>query len=728
MLTSYTIPENYPEELASFSQALEDFKEKRLDPVLFKAHRVGFGVYEQRTDNTFMVRIRTAGGVITPRQMAGVARLSQQYGAPHIHVTTRFEVQLHDVAFDHIYPVVSGLTKLGLSSRGGGGNTIRNITASVTSGVDPDEVFDVAPYAIALTTRMIAEPDSYNLPRKVKIAFSNSEKDTAFATLADLGFIAVIQDGKKGFRVFVAGGMGAKSRVAKLLHDFIPEDRVYHATRAIKQMFDKHGNRRNKFQNRLRFLWDQLGGELFQQYYLEELEAVVAQNPPPLVLPPLENTGRDPGTAPQTAPGDGFDRWRTRYVSPQKQEGLVAAVVPLALGDISSQDALALAEFLELYGENTLRFSKEQNIHIRNIPQTHLGNLFNAVRGLSTHSDRPPVVGNMIACTGAATCKLGICLPRGLASAIDRRLADSPLALDEVNGFRLNISGCPNSCGQHNAADLGFFGKVSRVDGRMMPAYNIMAGAVIDGQGAQLAQKLEEVAAKDVPDFVHDVLADWLIRKSALPTFSGYLKNGGRETIRELAARYNGKLLSLAQNPAYFTDWGTDQPFSLAERGMGECSAGLFDMIDVDSKTLKEQIRLLRAGGPADSGPADSGSANTRVADGLATLKGVVDGLTTLQGVAAAMRASARMLLITRGLEPVTDKEIYRLFRQHFIEAGLVPQHFAGLVDLAGEGRFEELMPQKEVVADLAQWMLNLYKEMDQSLRFPAEKLAANHA
>ena len=238
-----------------FEKDIKDFATGKIHPVKFKGIRVAHGVYEQRQEHTYMIRIRCAAGGITPKQLRKVAELGEKYGSSEVHFTTRQEVQVHDVLIQNVMKVIRGLNEVDLSSRGGGGNTIRNILTSPMSGVEKGEAFDVDPYAIELTTRMINEEDSWNLPRKFKIAFSNSDQDTAFTQATCLGFVATFKDGVKGFNVFTAGGMGAKPMVGHELLGFIPDTKVYQVTRAIKIMFDKHGNRRSKYSSRIKFLW-----------------------------------------------------------------------------------------------------------------------------------------------------------------------------------------------------------------------------------------------------------------------------------------------------------------------------------------------------------------------------------------------------------------------------------------------------------------------------------------
>ena len=270
----YDIPDTLTAEEDQFEIDLLDYASGRIEPVRFKAIRVAHGVYEQRQEHTYMIRIRCAAGGITPTQLRHVARLGQKYGSGEVHFTTRQEVQVHNILVQDVIKVIRGLREVGLSSKGGGGNTIRNILTPATSGIDPGDVFDVDPYAVALTSRMIVEGDSWNLPRKFKINISSGPKDTTHTQATCLGFVATIKDGKKGFSVYCAGGMGAKPMVGHLLMDFVPDTKIYQVTKALKVMFDKHGNRRSKYSSRLKFLWKKLDREQFVSYFREEYDAI----------------------------------------------------------------------------------------------------------------------------------------------------------------------------------------------------------------------------------------------------------------------------------------------------------------------------------------------------------------------------------------------------------------------------------------------------------------------
>jgi sulfite reductase (ferredoxin) len=687
----YKVPENLASELEELDSYIERYRSGEMDAATLKVRRVPFGCYEQRTDGSYMVRIRTTGGALTPRQLRTIAMVSARYGSPAIHVTTRQEFQVHDIALENILPVMRELLQVGLAARGGGGNTVRNVLVSPDAGVGLDEVFDPSPYAFALTSRLIAEPDSWMLPRKFKIAFSNSTVDSSYAEFNDLGFVAQLRNGAKGFRVFVAGGLGTRPAVGHLLHDFIPAEDVYAVTTAIKRLFDKHGNRKNRHAARLRFLWNTLGEERFRELYEEQLQRVRAENPPALLLEEVPQPSAIPAYAPEGDETPEFAQWKVRYVEPQKQPGLVSVLVPIFLGNLKNENAIRLADFLESFGNYVVRAAFGQNLRLRNIPDGYLANVFHLVREITELASGPRMMGNSISCTGADTCKLGICLSKGALSATAQRLKNSDLDLNQIPEFRLNLSGCPNTCGQHMLADLGFFGNVGRKDQQMFPAYMVVAGAEIGEGKARLARQIDRVSARDLPEFVHEVLKLWLVRKNSHSSFAAYVDGEGTQDIRTIADRFRA-IPDFSVDKTYYYDWGAKDTFSLVGKGLGECSAGLFDLIEIDLKSARNLREELRSGDSQDE-----------------------DALYTI-----ALR-SARALLITRGIEAPTDTAVFENFRKHFIQAGLIGMRFEPVIAAAQQKNHEALNQQEEEVFALLEAVEALYRSMDNSLRFAVE-------
>jgi len=691
----YELPGNLSNEIEELESLIAKHLRGEADATSLKVRRVPFGCYEQRKLGTYMLRVRATGGAITPEQLLGLARISAKVGAEHLHITTRQEFQIHDVSIENVIPALRALLPLGLTTRGGGGNTVRNILVSPDAGVGVDEIFDPSPWAFALTTRLIAEADSWNLPRKFKIAFSNSPADSAYAQFNDVGFLATIKDGRQGFKVYVAGGLGASSSVGHLLEEFIPAEDAYIVSAALKHLFDKHGNRKNRNAARLRFLWSKLGEDRFRQIYQDEVRQL-AQLPltklHPLVIDqPLDQAAAlaIPATGVESAE---YARWRKRYVFPQRQPGLYSIVVPASLGNIANQHVAALAQYLRAFGPHSIRAAFGQNLRLRNIPEAALAATYQVVHDITDLADAPLALANAVSCTGAATCQLGICLPKPALIAASEKLAGARLDLDSIPSFQLNLSGCPNSCGQHTYADLGFYGQARHRDKDIYPAYGVVAGGVhADGQ-ARLAEPIGTVAARDLPEFTRQVISLWLSNKHRFASFSEYVKAEGRDEIKLICERFLN-VPAFSEEPSYYTDWGADKPFSLVGRGQGECSAGLFDQIGIDLKRIAD-LRKRIAAAPASD-----------------------ERYELLYQIAFS---ASRALLVTRGIDAVDEESVFSSFQRHFIGGGLIDSRYYSVVDAARLREFGDADQSQADILALADAVKDLYDSLDSSLRIHA--------
>lgn len=696
----YTIPDNIQTEIAELDTLIKKFQAGKMTKDELKVHRVPFGVYEQREDDTFMVRIRCSAGGVTPRQLKRVAEIAHEKCAKFVHITTRMELQIHNVDLNDVIPIIKELVKVDLCPRGGGGNTVRNVMASPDSGIYPNEVFDVSPYAIALSSRLISEPDSWKLPRKFKITFVNHiENNNANVHIHDVGYIAEIRNGVKGFKVYVAGGMGGKPAIGNLLHEFIEAEKIYLVAEALKQLFYKNGNRKNKYAARLRFLWKELGAEKFVEMYQAEYD-VLAKEPDALlaeVTDWVSDRTLEPKLTPEEVATDDYFLWKKRYVYPQKQEGFAAVKVPLHLGNIPTADTIKLSEFLQQFGEDTIRMTMDQNFYLRNIPESHLGNLYNFLKSIDTISELSPFLGNAIACTGADTCKLGICLPKGLLTAIKDRFDKTELELDKLGDFKLNISGCPNTCGQHNSADLGFFGKVARNGQDMMPAYNIVAGADGSVANPSLAKKMDSINSRDLPNFLHDFVGQYLSKQESYESFTKYIDTDGKEDIKTIVKKYK-KTPTFEQDKNYYFDWSAREIFSLKDKGQGECSAGIFDTIEFDINNAKALFKEID------------------------DEKIVVDRKENLY---QALISIARALLVTRGAEAKSDKEVFDLFEENFVNANLVSQDHVELLNI-GRQNGDDIVVAEPKIRQFLETIVDLYKSMDNSLMFKVDREATS--
>lgn len=690
----YQTPLTLIDEIGEFERQIKNFRSGILHPTEFKGLRVAFGVYEQRKSETFMVRIRCSAGGITPKQLFKASELSEKYGNSHIHVTTRQEIQLHYVNLEDVPTVMRELNSVGLSTRGGGGNTVRNIMASYNTGIALDEEFDVEPYVVALSTRLIAELDSWNLPRKFKMSFSSNSNDNANATIQDLGFIAKIENGSQGFEVWTAGGMGRIPDIGHKLLDWIPGVDLYRVVKALKNMFHNHGDRVNKSKNRLRFLWKDLTGDVYIQYFNEEFEKVKNDPNTKLTWDSVNTSDISKEYAPIELPSDenvDFNKWKSRFAEKQKQDGLWSVKVTLLLGDILTKDVKHLTDLLIPLGDNHIRLSMDQNIYLRNIPEDYLTKVYITLKSLTNLYDRPKLYSNIISCTGADTCKLGICLPRGLTPKIHQALDFvAPEIMDKLGDLKINISGCPNSCGQHHIGDLGFYGRIKNLENRNFPAYQILGGAVIKPGGTKLAQDSGWIHSRDLPNALKDILIAYEKVKDNYTTFAQYFENEGKESIGRITESYNSKIPTFDQDKNYYFDWGADKIFSTEGMGAGECSAGLFDMIGVDKKFITDLTRELCE--TSDSDERDS------------ILKKIV-------------YHTSRMLLVTRGVESKSDLEVYNNFITHFIEKRLISSRYSELLNSV---KNNEPVVEKEVL-NLAADVIYLYGTMDRSMKFKGE-------
>ncbi len=697
----YAIPKSLKTDIEAFSKHVSDFRNGEIEAVKFKAIRVPMGIYEQRQNGTFMVRIRCAAGAISPGQLKKVALLARQEGAEPIHITTRQELQLHNVTLEQAPGILEQLYQLGLSTRGGGGNTVRNIMASEDAGVAKDEVFDVTPYALALTNALIAEPDSWSLPRKYKIAFAGNNADNANATFNDLGFIATIRNGVKGFKVFIGGGLGSKPTAGFKLSDFIPDTDLLYVGEAVKVLFSEHGNRRNRHKARIRYIFYKLGEEQVFEIFHEIFNRLKAEGKYELALPessenheplnPLKGTLKSASNFNEE--NKLFGKWLNRYVKEQSQPGLYTVEVPFEHGMVSSEALVNLAEFLEPLGNDVLRFTMRQNALLRNIPGDKLQDVYHLLKALDVEVDRPRILNSLVACTGADTCRLGLCLAKGASSALKRALAKIPEEqLDDFAAININFSGCPNSCGQHNLSQLGFYGKVSRND-RVYPAYYIVAGGRTGDKKARLANKYGEISARDLPRFTADFLLKWSEKKNSYKDFNEYLDNEGQADIESVLIRYE-TIPSFDDDKNYYYDWGAIEPFSLAARGQAECSAGMFDMIDFDRDAIVDIRKDIEH-------TSDQELINK-------SLYGIV------------FHAS-RMLLVTRGIEPKNREEVFTSFIQAFIQEGHVSKDFEPVVKLALENQNASFLKYRQQIDALADKVIDLYNHMDDSLQFKTQ-------
>lgn len=709
----YRIPSTLNGDLDYTQSLIDQFKAGEIQAGQLKSNRVPMGIYEQRKNQHYMLRLRCAGGLVTPEQLAKIAFVGHQLSTSHLHVTTRQEIQIHNVDIEDAIPALKKLEKVGISSAGGGGNTVRNMMVDDRSGLTADEEFDVYPYVEELTSRLIAEKDSFTMPRKYKVAIDTSVATANYSYIADLGLQARIKDGQRGFRVLIAGSAASNAHTGWEVFDFLPEKDLYRAAKALKNWFHKYGNRRNRHKARMRYVFYKYGTEEAKRLYLEEFEELKKDGSIDFKAPALPLEHHKPNFPPLKAPTD-FETWKRRYAHKQTnaeglKENLWYAYIPLRHGNNSTDFFAEVAEYLGNYGNDVIRFTKKEQIQVRNIPEEYLTNIYAFFKKLGVYQiDYPVVVTNLTCCTGADTCRLGICLPKGAIDGIAKQLLNSNLNLDAIPDFELRMNGCTNICALATWGDLGFSGRVGRVGDDPYPAYTIWLP--VKGKH-EIDLQQGYIAAKKIPAFVENYLHDVIAEQANYADYYDYVAKRGVNIVKELIAKYK-EVAPYSEEPDTFFDFGDDEKFSLIKYGKAECSAGLFDIIEIDQDTIREkrkEVELLMGNTPQGV-PADLQSDGKQETSKIEKL---------LHDI---VFSENRMLLVTRGLDPRTDEDVYNGFEKEFIAAGIIPQKFKVLTDKARNN--ESLIEQKPLIDELADLLNDLYQNMDDSLQFklPAEK------
>jgi len=686
----YRIPSTLNGDLDYTQSLIDQFKAGEIQAGQLKSNRVPMGIYEQRKNQHYMLRLRCAGGLVTPEQLAKIAFVGHQLSTSHLHVTTRQEIQIHNVDIEDAIPALKKLEKVGISSAGGGGNTVRNMMVDDRSGLTADEEFDVYPYVEELTSRLIAEKDSFTMPRKYKVAIDTSVATANYSYIADLGLQARIKDGQRGFRVLIAGSAASNAHTGWEVFDFLPEKDLYRAAKALKNWFHKYGNRRNRHKARMRYVFYKYGTEEAKRLYLEEFEELKKDGSIDFKAPALPLVHHKPNFPPLKAPTD-FETWKRRYAHKQTnaeglKENLWYAYIPLRHGNNSTDFFAEVAEYLGNYGNDVIRFTKKEQIQVRNIPEEYLTNIYAFFKKLGVYQiDYPVVVTNLTCCTGADTCRLGICLPKGAIDGIAKQLLNSNLNLDAIPDFELRMNGCTNICALATWGDLGFSGRVGRVGDDPYPAYTIWLP--VKGKH-EIDLQQGYIAAKKIPAFVEDYLRDVIAEQANYADYYEYVAKRGVNIVKDLIAKYK-EVAPYSEEPDTFFDFGDDEKFSLIKYGKAECSAGLFDIIEIDQDTIREKRKEVE-----------------QLEDTSKIEKLLHD----------IVFSENRMLLVTRGLDPRTDEDVYQGFEKEFIAAGIIPKKFKVLTDKARNN--ESLRSEKPLIDELADLLNNLYQNMDDSLQF----------
>lgn len=673
----YKLPAGLGRDIEEYAGELKEFLSGRLSPARFKAKRVPRGVYEQRRDGAYMVRIRVAGGVMNAEQSECVADMSREFGNGLVHVTTRQDTQLHDIDINDTPEIMRRLADVGLTTKGGGGNTVRNVAACPYAGICPYERFDVTPFAQAVTEYLIALPGSYNLPRKYKIAFSGCTADCALAQVTDLGFIAEVRDGDPGFRVYAGGGMGAHSRKADLLLEWLPARSALRAAESVRRLFDALGDRKSKHRARLRFVFEKLGVAEFRKRFKEVVSTLNEYEVPEYNVDCRivnDKHGDDFRAPPELNSGDGL-----QYL-PQRQEGFAAVHIHLPLGFVGFEDFHRIGRLAaEFSSKGELRTTRRQNLLLPFVKESEIRSLSEELGCLEIGALKQTSLSRFTACAGASTCRLGLCLARDAAMEAAVALDSAEIPPETFQALEVFINGCPNACGQQPIAPIGFYGATRRVGGRLVPMYRITIGGRVDAACARFGEYVGQVPAKALPALVRELVGDFQKNKNGKESFVEYYERKDTAYFKGLATKYFG-VPEYDEDSSFYCDCGSCEDFTLSGRGAGECGAGVIEVI-------REEIAAAK-----------------RTADSFEKLV-----------------LATRALLVARGIDSKDEGEVFTAFEKHFIDTGLVAPEFRSLISRGRgyiEGWKEALTGQSDFVEDLLKRVEVLFTSMDSSLEF----------
>ena len=556
----------------------------------FRRFRLQHGVYSSRFQpNYSLIRIKIPGGVVSPDQLERIGEVAAKFSIGSAHVTTRQDFQLHWLVLEDVPEILSSLGEVGLTSREACGNTVRNIISSPLAGTCPYEAFDVSPYVSALARFLLRNIMNQCLPRKFKINFSCCEQH-GLARIGDIGVIPRFVDGRRGFEIYFGGGLGPGSFIAETVDDFTDEDDFLATIIAIIRLFDRLGDRQKMHRNRMRYLVHDIGVQKFRELIIKEraLTKLTFPSIASAVHNVTDNTIQETSPNIEATRAKNLDagspqcnRWLKTNTFQQKQSGYYAVFITLPAGDISSDQLLVLSKIAKEYSrEGNVRTSLTQSIVLRSIVQEDLSEVYATLASAGLANPGGLTIAATIGCSGTTSCNLALTNSHRLAKEIQRKLIDLKMDMDpEIDGT-IKISGCPNSCGQHEVATLGFSGGGVRINGVQTPAYTMLIGGEMAGKKAKLGIPIVKVPARKVIDAVLKIIETYKEERSPGETLTSWIgkiiKGEGNprvKTVEDLKKNLEEVLTipTYELSPESYIDWGATQKYR-AKTAKGECA------------------------------------------------------------------------------------------------------------------------------------------------------------
>ncbi len=686
------LPPGWETQIDEFDAQIALRKVGRIDEKVFAETRLRRGSYGQRYDNGFrhdgfdtqtlpyppltkgpetfwdapgMQRIKIPFGGMNPEQMMVLAELAEEYSDAICHITTRQDIQLHFIHIDECPDIFRRLAAVGITSREACGNSVRNVTACPLAGVCNTESFDVTPYAKACAFYLLGHRDTQDFGRKFKIAFSGCRDEAcALVSMHDLGGIAAIKDGKRGFELYVGGGLGAVPHQAKLMMEFCPEEELLPMARAIGRVFARLGEKKNRNRARLKFVVQKLGIDEFRRLVEQERNTMPEDPSWRTFFDEIPRWDEQPGEKVVQLSVNGskkspeFAKWEKTNIYPQRQSGYVVATITCPLGDLTSDQMRALAHLSRKYAGGNVRTTVEQNLVFRWVPADKVEALYNDLKQLGLSDPGAGTIVDVTACPGTDTCKLGISSSRGLAGELRTRLAEKAVNMNAaVEQLRIKVSGCFNSCGQHHVADIGFYGNSRTVGGFSVPHFQVMLGGQWSENGASYALAMGAVPSKRVPELVNTLTERYVTDRQGDESFQAWCRRVGKKELKTIVDPFDAKTTPLPPqpvDPTAYQDWGDPRAYQMSV-AMGECAGEVITLADFGftaAETLAFESSLL----------LDDG--NYHAAD---------------QRAYEAMLKAAHTLVQLEWLDAPTDeKTVVEEFRKRFVDTKIFLDKYHG--------------------------------------------------
>lgn len=637
------------QDIIDLEKKIKLFHDGKIDEEKFRSLRLARGVYGQRQQGVQMIRIKIPFGKLSAHQLEKIADLSDEYASSTLHATTRQDIQIHYVSLDRTPELWHKLEQSEITLREACGNTVRNITASDKAGIDPEEPFDVSPYAYEMFRYFLRNPICQEMGRKFKIAFASSEKDSAFTFIHDIGFIPKVkyQDDKeiRGFKVMVGGGLGAQPFLAETAYEFLEEDQMMPFTEAVLRIFDRFGERNRRNKARFKYLFQELG--------MEKVLEMVAEEKPALKNKTFKvnrDAVKQPEPLPEKEYGEAvipnqkhYDDWYKTNVFEQKQKGFYGVYVRVVLGNLTSDKAREFAAVAREFASDDIRITVNQGYLLKYVRKEALPHLYLALTKIGLSLPGFDSIADITACPGTDTCNLGISNSTSTAKELERVIMEEYPELIHNNQLKIKISGCMNSCGQHGIANIGFHGSSIRNAGQVLPAVQVLLGGGIlgDGQGT-VADKVIKIPSKRAPQLLRNALDDYDANANDGEYFNDYYLRQGKDYFYQLFKPLADTETLVADD---YIDWGQDVNFK-PEIGVGECAGVVIDLVQTLFHDAEEKLDW-----------AKNSLTNRAFADSIYhSYTGFVNG--------------AKALLLGSGVSCNTQHGIISDFQKTFVETG----------------------------------------------------------